>query len=89
MGTRAAYSWTWVTTVRPAVLERDGYRCQVRGARCTVVATTVDHIDPVVLHGTEVPPLDRLRAACRSCNSSLGARLTGAARRYEGPSRSW
>lgn len=53
--------------VRIPVLERDGYRCQIRGKKCTVVANDVDHIIPLAFGGAL---LDRsnLRAACAACN---------------------
>ena len=61
--------------VRPVILRRDGNVCQIGGPRCTVVATQVDHvrswreIDEALWFAPEL-----LRAACRPCNSSAGAR---------------
>lgn len=51
------------------VLERDGHQCQLRGAKCTGVATTLDHIRPRATGGDG---LDNLRAACAWCNMSRG-----------------
>lgn len=71
-------------TVRLQVLSRDGGVCQVRGPRCRGIADTVDHIIPVVeaasqgLTPVEANGMDNLRAACTSCNSSLGTRLRNA-----------
>ena len=62
----------WVRT-RKTVLERDGYECQIRGPRCTGVATECDHIVPHA-HGGDAS-LDNLRAACKPCNSAAGARM--------------
>lgn len=58
--------------VRLVVLARDGYRCRIRGPRCTDVATTVDHIVELARGGARLDP-DNLRAACKPCNSSAGA----------------
>jgi hypothetical protein len=60
------YSGPWAR-VRKSVLERDGYICQIRGKRCKVTATAVDHIIPPPL-GPSFDP-DNLRAACKACNS--------------------
>lgn len=51
----------------------------MRGPRCTVIATTVDHIIPKRLGGTDHP--SNLRAACAPCNYRGGARITNAQRR--------
>lgn len=59
--------------VREYVLERDGYRCRIRGPRCTGIATTVDHVVPVSRGGSDDPA--NLRAACALDNYSDGARL--------------
>jgi 5-methylcytosine-specific restriction endonuclease McrA len=55
--------------VRAAVLERDGYRCQLRLPGCTTAATEVHHTV-----GREVSGDDpgQLVAACRSCNQRVG-----------------
>lgn len=51
---------------RRRILERDGYRCTIRGPRCRGRATTVDHIIPRSRGGTSVD--GNLRAACTACN---------------------
>jgi 5-methylcytosine-specific restriction endonuclease McrA len=70
--------------VQPKVLERDGRWCQLRYAKCTGVATTVDHI----IRPEDAPELafemSNLRAACRSCNTARRNKMRAAwARRYE------
>ena len=52
--------------IRRAVLERDGYRCQVEGPNCVGVATEADHLVPKSQGGSDMMP--NLRAACRPCN---------------------
>lgn len=72
------YSTSAWQRLRKAVLARDGYVCQIRGARCTHVATTCDHIQPV----SERPDLfwepANLRAACRRCNFGGGTAAANA-----------
>jgi ATP adenylyltransferase len=53
--------------IRDQVLYRDEYTCQIRGPRCRLVATTVDHIIPKAEGGSD--DLRNLRAACSTCNS--------------------
>lgn len=57
---------------RRAVLERDGWRCQVvrDGFRCGRPATHVDHIVPLAAGGGD--ELSNLRAACATCNLARG-----------------
>lgn len=57
---------------RKAVLRRDNWECQIRGPMCIGTATTVDHIHPKAWGGTE--DVSNLRAACKPCNQSKGAR---------------
>jgi 5-methylcytosine-specific restriction endonuclease McrA len=59
---------------RLTILERDHYECQIRGPKCSGVATEVDHIIPHMYGGDSGP--DNLRAACKPCNSAAGARLS-------------
>lgn len=82
-----AYRGPW-QVVRLQVLHRDGYECKIQGPRCTHLATTVDHLDEVITHGSAIPPLDRLQAACGPCNFGKGAAL-GNQRRARKPSRRW
>jgi 5-methylcytosine-specific restriction protein A len=62
----------WRKVVRPKILARDGYRCQIGGPRFTVKATEVDHIVQVA-DGGDWYDEDNLRAACRACNAGRGA----------------
>lgn len=55
--------------LRRAVLERDGFRCQLRLEGCTTVAEQADHIRPREVAGDG---LDNLQAACAWCNNSKG-----------------
>jgi 5-methylcytosine-specific restriction protein A len=71
--------------VRRAILERDGHVCQIRGQRCTGVATHVDHIVPAADGGAWLDPTN-LRAACQTCN--LERRVSTQTRRGQ-PSRDW
>ena len=58
--------------VRAAVLTRDGHRCQIKGPKCTTVATQVHHT--VAWSGDPASaPLDTLVSACSWCNGHLGA----------------
>jgi 5-methylcytosine-specific restriction endonuclease McrA len=63
----------WRAT-RLAVLERDGYVCQVRLPGCRRVATEAHHLDDFALHGAGMDPA-RLVASCARCNRVLGGRL--------------
>jgi 5-methylcytosine-specific restriction endonuclease McrA len=71
-------SYQWKKRIRPQVLARDDFRCQIRGPKCTTHATVVDHVIPLSLGGD---PYDstNLRAACVACNSG---------RRFGQPQRS-
>ncbi|WP_025982766.1 HNH endonuclease [Mycobacteroides abscessus] len=57
---------------RVRCLQRDGHQCQIRGPRCTVTATQVDHITPVSQGGSD--ELSNLRAVCVSCHAVKTAR---------------
>jgi 5-methylcytosine-specific restriction endonuclease McrA len=57
---------------RLKVLRRDNWECQIQGPGCLGTATTVDHIHPKAWGGTEDE--SNLRAACKPCNQSKGAR---------------
>ena len=75
----------WRTRIRPQVLARDGYVCQIKSLRCTVEATEVDHIVAVV-DGGDWYNLNNLRAACKQCNAGRG---NGVRRGVGKPSREW
>jgi 5-methylcytosine-specific restriction endonuclease McrA len=66
-------------TARRIVLAAAHYRCQIRGPRCTLIATTADHIVPLIRGGTN--EVTNLRAACLPCNSQGGGRLSVEQRR--------
>ena len=66
--------------LRQAVLERDGYVCMVGGPRCSIAASTVDHIQPVSQGGSFWSE-SNLRAACRRCNFGQGSRVAHQNRR--------
>jgi len=62
------------------ILERDRYRCQVGGPRCSGVATEVDHVIGRADGGPVFDPAN-LRATCRACNGWRAAERTNAMRR--------
>jgi 5-methylcytosine-specific restriction endonuclease McrA len=68
----SAGSTTAWRKVRPVILSRDAYRCQIRGPKCTGRATQVDHIVPKSRGGSDDP--SNLQAACQPCNGSMGDR---------------
>lgn len=55
-------------TIRRRILEHDGHRCQLRGPRCVVVATHVDHIIEAADGGDNSD--GNLQAACEPCHRS-------------------
>lgn len=56
--------------VRLQVLQRDGWRCQIRRGGCRGRADTVDHMDGA--NEANYHDATRMRAACRPCNSGAG-----------------
>jgi 5-methylcytosine-specific restriction endonuclease McrA len=66
--------------LRRMVLERDRYVCQVRGPRCTKVATEADHVISRADGGAVFDPRN-MRAACAACNGWRAAERTNALRR--------
>lgn len=82
--THPAYRHPW-PTVRLAILDRDGWRCQIAGPTCTGAATSVDHIVPVLDGGAWYDP-DNLRAACWPCQNARRRKTKPNAAR---PSRTW
>jgi len=86
------YNGPW-PAIRLEVLDRDGWRCQIRGPKCKGRATDADHRIPWREYGD---PYDKtnLRAACKPCNSGrTQARLAAQARLNRQPattpSRNW
>lgn len=65
--------------VRLFVLARDGGVCQVRGPRCTLIATDCGHVVAYIDGGGDDPA--NLRAECAPCNRGAGATLGNARRR--------
>jgi 5-methylcytosine-specific restriction protein A len=63
---------------RMRALNRDGHQCMIRGPRCTVDATEVDHVVPVHLGGSD--ELDNLASCCAACHSGKTARESAQAR---------
>lgn len=66
----------WRTTIRDAVLERDGYVCQACKNPVQGPDATVDHIIPAALTGEPVNNMSNLRTLCRSCNSKKGTKTS-------------
>ena len=64
---RARTSTTAWRSLRLKVLARDGHMCQIRGPRCIVNATQVDHVVAKHLGGQDVP--SNLQAACVPCHA--------------------
>lgn len=74
MGKRRAdlHTTTWAK-LRLAVLERDGWICQLCGCKLRPGGhATADHIIPHAMGGQST--MENLRAACNHCNSRRGAR---------------
>ena len=76
----------WRERVRPAVLARDRWTCQVPG--CGRPATEAGHRVAVV-DGGALYDLTNLEAQCRSCNARDGARIGLRRARLGRPSRAW
>ena len=74
MSDRRYSTSAWQKT-RRAILQRDGYVCQIRGPRCTGRATSVHHVAP----SSQRPDLfwdsGNLTAACQTCNAGGGRRI--------------
>ena len=62
---------------RLTVLERAGYRCQIRGPQCLGVANIDDHIQPVSLGGSN--DVSNRQAACKPCHDEKTSREAAAA----------
>lgn len=62
------------------VFEVKGTTCTLRLSRCTVKATTVDHIVPN--KQTRCHDIDNLEPACLACNQQRGDRSTGGDGRF-------
>lgn len=65
---RATSSWEW-QQLRPFILNRDGYVCQLQYAGiCTGYATTVDKKQPAARRPDLAHDPENLQAACNECN---------------------
>lgn len=75
--------------VRLVVLDRDGWRCRIRGPRCRGDADRVDHIIPVEAGGALYDEAN-LRGACAPCNRARARPAeTNGMRGAVKPSRDW
>jgi 5-methylcytosine-specific restriction protein A len=63
---------------RARVLSRDGFECQLRGPRCAVLATEVDHVLNVANGGTD--DMSNLVSACTPCHRDKSQREAQAGR---------
>ena len=72
------YSTARWQKLRRYILERDDGLCQIRGPRCTMAATTVDHRYPASTHPELFWAEENLRAACKKCNYGSGSRIAHA-----------
>jgi 5-methylcytosine-specific restriction endonuclease McrA len=73
--------------LRLEVLARDRYLCQIRGPRCTLFASEVDHIVARADGGSVMDPAN-MQASCSNCNGRRNALRTNA--KYEVPrNRPW
>lgn len=87
---RKVYGAHW-RKLRLAILDRDGWLCQIRSEGCEVQASHVDHIVSWRHGGAWYDPAN-LRAACATCNKSRGGRvgaLETNGQRSRRPSREW
>lgn len=66
---------------RLRVFKRDGYRCQIRGARCTGHADELDHVIALAEHGPDTD--ENSRAACRECHREKSQREAARGRRRQ------
>jgi 5-methylcytosine-specific restriction endonuclease McrA len=82
----------WRASIRPAVLTRDGRRCQVEltglGRKCGRLATDVGHRVALV-NGGEPYQLSNLEAQCAAHNRADGARLARNRSCHVRQSRRW
>lgn len=53
--------------VRKKIMDRDGWRCQLRGARCTGIATEADHRVPHAEGGDDTA--ENGAAVCANCHA--------------------
>jgi 5-methylcytosine-specific restriction endonuclease McrA len=70
---RSLYQTQRWQTLRRVILHRDGGLCQIRGGRCTRIATTVHHIIPASVRPDLFFTPSNLQGACKPCNYRDGA----------------
>ncbi len=58
--------------IRRAIFARDGGKCNYCGRAITWALYHCDHFEPQILGGSDEP--ENLRAACKPCNLSKGAK---------------
>ena len=75
MARGSLYSTAAWQKTRRAILARDGHLCQLRGPKCTRVATTVHHRPPFSQYPHLFFDASNLAAACRHCNYSGGREI--------------
>jgi 5-methylcytosine-specific restriction protein A len=79
MARKPWYAGPW-KRIRLEILERDRYRCQIKGPGCTGEATEVDHILPVSMGGAWWEH-ENLRGSCSRCNQMRNTKRTTTASR--------
>lgn len=68
---RVTSSHEWKGEIRPFVLQRDGYACQIRYVGiCTGYATVVDKIQPAARRPDLALDPGNAQAACAACNDT-------------------
>ena len=75
MARGSLYSTAAWQKTRRAILARDGRLCQLRGPKCTGIATTVHHLLPSSQYPRLFFDASNLAAACRHCNYSGGREI--------------
>lgn len=73
--------------IRKVILRRDP-RCMIRGPKCTVLSTEVDHIVPLSMGGAALAA-ENLRGSCATCNRGRRPGKVPSASGRLGPSREW
>jgi hypothetical protein len=89
--TRVYDSPIWRKSVRPAVLARDGYRCQIEtapGRICGRLAREAGHRVALVDGGEPFQMLN-LEAQCRAHNAADGGRIARRRSNVSRQSRRW
>lgn len=61
----------WKRCLRYRLAQRDGWKCHYCDERLTLATSTLDHVVPRLLGGTNHPA--NLRLACLTCNRAKAA----------------